>query len=100
MVIRSDRTAHNALALGFAGQVGLGRARAAGLFGPCRLKQALYILFVLKFFIILSHHYEVTHKNNYLICTNIFFKYNRQHISCRVKFLIILKLIYYFQWFK
>ena len=50
VVIRSDRTAHDALALGFAGQVGLGRARAAGLFGPCRLKQALYILFVLKDF--------------------------------------------------
>ena len=51
-------------------------------------------------FPILLHQCEVTYKNNYLMYTNIFSKYNRLHIICIVEDLIIFKLIYYFQWFK
>ena len=36
-------------------------------------------------FIILLNHCEVTSKNIYLVCTNIFFIYNRLHISCFVE---------------
>ena len=41
-------------------------------------------------FYISLHHCKVTHKNNYLIYTHIFFIYSRVHISCVLKVSIIL----------
>jgi hypothetical protein len=44
-----------------------------GLFGPTWASLFIGFLFVFSF---LLHHCEVTLKNNYIICTNIFFIYN------------------------
>ena len=78
-----------------------GRLKTIGPFGP---KRALFhpcpLNFFFFFYFILLYHCEVTHKNNHLICTNIFFIYNRLQISCIEEVSIIIELIYYFQQFK
>jgi hypothetical protein len=46
------------------------------------------------------HHCEVTLKNNYVICTNIYFIYNSMNTSFHLGVLRIFEWIYYFLSFK
>ena len=80
--------------------IGDGRSGEVGLWWKTALATVSAHLIFFFIFPILLHHSEVTYKNNYLLCTNIFSEYNRLHINCLVEVLIIFKLIYYFPWFK
>jgi hypothetical protein len=64
-----------------------------GLFGPTWA--SLFIVFLFLFSFVL-HHCEVTLKNNYVICTNIFFIYNSMDTSFHPGFSRFFEWIYYF----
>jgi hypothetical protein len=66
-----------------------------GLFGPTWA--SLCIVFP---FCFLLHHCEVTQKNNYVICTNIFFIYNSMNTSFYLGVSRIFEWICYFLSFK
>jgi hypothetical protein len=68
-----------------------------GLFGPTWASLFIVFLFLFSF---LLHHSKVTLKNNYVICTNIFFIYNSMDTSFHLGVSRIFKWICYFLSFK
>jgi hypothetical protein len=63
-------------------------------------QHGLLCLLFLFFFFPLLHHCARTLKNNYVICTNIFFIYNSMNTSFHLGVLRIFEWNYYFLSFK
>jgi hypothetical protein len=68
-----------------------------GLFGPTWASLFIVFLFLFSF---LLHHCELTLKNNYVICTNIFFIYSSMDTSFHLGVSRFFEWIFYFLSFK